>query len=489
MRPSQEIDRAWTGNGENTEANDHLSLADGSRVAVIGGGPAGSFFCWFLLEEARRLDLTVDIDLFEPHDYSKPGPAGCNHCGGIVSETLVQILAAEGINLPDSVVQRGIDSYTLHTEEGQVRIETPLREKRIAAVSRGAGPRGTTEVKWGSFDGFLQSLAIERGVRVVRERVADLDWDGDRPRLSTREGFSGSYDLVAVAAGINANILKTLQEKVQGFQVPASTKTYICEIPLGGDVVDKCIGSSMHVFLPKLAWLEFAAVIPKGDHVTMCLLGEDLDADKISTFLHSDLFRQCMPPEWVEKNRMCLCWPRINVRGGRPPVADRIVFIGDSLVTRLYKDGIGGAYRTAKAAANAAVFHGVSAEDFRDYYWPVCRSLERDNAFGKLLFAMSHQIRGFSWLRRALLRMTRREQEPGIRARRMSLILWDLFTGSAPYRDIFLRFFHPVFSAGFAWNAILTILGMNPRSSKGELYEVGNARESVSGGGDHSASG
>lgn len=42
--------------------------------------------------------------------------------------------------------------------------------------------------------------------------------------------------------------------------------------------------------------------------------------------------------------------------------------------------------------------------------------------------------------------MTVREQreKEGTR-RRMSMVLWDMFTGSAPYREIFLRTLHPAF--------------------------------------------
>ena len=61
----------------------------------LGGGPAGSFFSYFLLEMARDADVDVHLDIYEPRDFSQPGPAGCNMCGGIVSESLVQVLAAE----------------------------------------------------------------------------------------------------------------------------------------------------------------------------------------------------------------------------------------------------------------------------------------------------------------------------------------------------------------------------------------------------------
>src|SRR3989337_2714611 len=122
------------------EKQSNLKLTNGSRVAVMGGGPAGSFFSYFLLQMAGRKGLDVQVDIYEPRDFTVAGPPGCNMCGGIVSESLVQMLAAEGIDLPTTVVQRGIDSYMLHTDMGSVRIDTPLHEKRITAIHRGSGP-------------------------------------------------------------------------------------------------------------------------------------------------------------------------------------------------------------------------------------------------------------------------------------------------------------------------------------------------------------
>src|SRR3989304_2251224 len=139
------------------------ALGGGSRIGVIGGGPAGSLFAYFALTFAQRMDLDLRVDIYEPRDFAKPGPAGCNMCGGIISESLVQLLALEGIDLPPTVVQRGIDSYVLHTDQESVKIDTPLREKRIAAVHRGGGPRDIQAVKWGGLDGHLLTLAQQQG--------------------------------------------------------------------------------------------------------------------------------------------------------------------------------------------------------------------------------------------------------------------------------------------------------------------------------------
>jgi hypothetical protein len=50
------------------------------------------------------------------------------------SESLVQTLAAEGINFSRSVVQCGIGSFVLHMDVGSVIIDGLVDEQRIAAV-------------------------------------------------------------------------------------------------------------------------------------------------------------------------------------------------------------------------------------------------------------------------------------------------------------------------------------------------------------------
>lgn len=426
-----------------------LRLEDGSRISVIGCGPAGSFFSYFLLEMADRAGLQLEVDIYESRDFMQVSPQGCNMCGGIVSESLVQNLAAEHVDLPPTVVQRGIDSYVLHMDVGTVRIETPLHEMRIGAVHRGSGPRDLTERKWESFDHHLQTLALSRGARLVAARVDDVKLEEGRPVVRTRDGTTRTYDLVAVASGVNSSTLNLFEALNIGYRRPTVTKTLIREYRLGEAVISQTIGNSMHVFLLKIPRLEFAAIIPKGDYVTMCLLGENIDSALFDSFANSPEVKQCMPSDWRPEARSCQCLPHINIRGVAKPYGDRIVFIGDCGVTRLYKDGIGAAYRTAKAAARTAVFQGVSGEAFRRHYLPVCRTITHDNLAGRLAFFLVSQVQRARFLRRAVLRMTALEQSKARANRRLSGILWDMFTGSAPYGDVFLRMLRPAFIGNF----------------------------------------
>jgi flavin-dependent dehydrogenase len=439
------------------ETPTRLTLDDGSRIGVIGGGPAGSFFAYFLLEMADRVGMALLVDIYEPRDFARPGPPGCNMCAGIISESLVQLLAAEGINLPPSVVQRGIDSYMLHMDVGSVRIETPLHEKRIAAVFRGPGPRGLKEFKWGSFDGHLQALAVEKGASVIRGRVDQVRWMDGRPRLKTRDGESQMYDLLAVTVGINSAALKLFQELDIEYQPPRTTKTFIREYYLGEETVGKLMGNSVQIFLLDIPRLEVGMFIPKGDYVTVGVIGEKIDKELVQTFLEAPEVRQCLPADLRPDLFACQCSPRISLQGAVQPFADRLVFIGDCGVTRLYKDGIGAAYRAAKAAAATAVFQGISAEHFRLHYGPTCQAVERDNAIGKAIFFIAGLMKKRRFARRGLLRMIRSEQEWDGASRRMSMVQWDMYTGSATYRDIFLRTLHPAFWLRLLWDNVVSL--------------------------------
>jgi flavin-dependent dehydrogenase len=430
-----------------------LSLEDGSRVAVVGAGPAGSFFSYFLLRLTRNTGMDVQVDMYEPRYFTHKGPAGCNHCGGIVSESLVQILAAEGINLPPAVVQKGIDSYTVHMDVGSVQISAPSHEKRIAAVYRGNGPRDSAAVEFFGFDRYLQDLAASQGAGIIRKMVIGVEAGSEHPRIVCADGHTEHYDLVVVATGINSHLASSIEGLPGGFRSPEAAKTFICEFHLGANLIEEYLGSSMHVFLLDLPKLKFAALIPKGDFVTLCMLGEKIDVDIVQSFLNAPQVTACFPGGSLPQT-VCHCFPRINVQAAVEPFADRFVMIGDCGVSRLYKDGIGSAYRTAKAAASTAVFEGIAAADFRRDYWPACRSIDSDNRIGKLVFAVSRLIQKSRVCRRGILRMTIREQKKAAGIRHMSSILWDIFTGSAPYREVFWRSLHPAFLAGLFWNLI-----------------------------------
>lgn len=449
-----------------TNEKPEMRLGNGSRVAVIGAGPAGSFFSYFLLQIAQRLSLKIRLDLYESRDFSSMGPTGCNMCAGVISESLVQELAVEGIFLPEDVVQRGITSYVMHSVTETVTIGTPLEEMRIATVHRGGGPRGAKQTRWKSFDGYLMQLAAAKGANLIRGRVTDLARKDDLPQVQMKDKEPQTYDLVVGAIGVNSPSLALFENLGIAYRRPKVRKLFLTEIPMGFDAISSELGGAMHVFLLELPKVDFAALVPKGDYVTVVLIGEDIDRDVIASFAQHPVVRRCFSDAKAIDTAACHCSPQASIGDAANPYGDRVVLIGDCGISRLNKDGIGSAYRTAKAAAVAAVFEGVSAKDFRRYYWPVCQSISRDNRYGTVIFTLVNLMKRFPLSIRAIMRMARDENSNGSPTRRMSMVLWDVFTGSAPYRNVFMRTMHPAFVGRFAWD-MLTVLRPGTTSKNG----------------------
>jgi len=421
-----------------------MELTDGSRIAVIGGGPAGSFFSYYVLEYAKRFDLELELDIFEAKDFTKIGSPGCNHCGGIISESLVQELATDGLVIPSDIIQRGINTYTMHTEQGTRKIHTPTDERRIASVFRGCGPRGCLDKSLKGFDNYLLGLCQENGARLILEKVTFLERAEEGVMVGCSKSPLRKYDLVVGAVGLNPKALELFKGICPSYSLPEVTRAYISEFLMKPSDIEKSLGSSMHVFLLDLPQITFGALIPKYNYVTLVLLGKDIDKDIVQNFISSKAVRSCFPEDFpVKKALPCQCYPYINIKQGNHPYADRVVLIGDSASSKLYKNGIGAAFITAKAAASTVIFEGISEKHFEKYYKPKCSDLDKDNRIGKLIFWVTRIIQKSAVLKRGLLGMVGKEQALEHSALRMSSALWDTFTGSAGYRNILRRFLHP----------------------------------------------
>ena len=432
-------------------SNTKLQLVDGSKIAVIGGGPSGSFFSYYALEFAERLDLDISIDIYEAKKFTKIGAGGCNHCGGIISESLVQKLSTDGIIIPEEIIQRSINSYTMHVEDGDAVIQTPSQEHRIASVFRGCGPKGCLDKTQRSFDNFLLNLCREKGAQVILEKITELERQEDGIVVKSKGKINKKYDLVVGASGLNKKTLEMFQSVCSGFVPPQITRTYISEFYLGRDRVDEYFAGSMHVFLLNLPNITFGALIPKNDYVTLVLLGKNIDKKIVENFIRSKQIKDCFPKDIdLAEVAPCKCYPFINIKGAKRPFDDNIVLIGDSSSSKLYKNGIGAAYITGRAAAKTAIFEGISQASFLKSYKPECNGLDKDNLIGKFIFLATRIIQRSSVLKKAVLNSVLREQGESDTNRLMSSALWDTFTGSASYRNILSRFFHPL----LLWNLI-----------------------------------
>ena len=430
--------------------NSNLDLNDGAKIAVLGGGPAGSFFSIFALKLAKQIGKDIDLTIYEKKSFSSEGPSSCNMCAGVVSESLVQMLAIEGICLKPPIVQRAIDTYCFQTTSGDVFLNSPSQQKGIATVYRGGGPvcKTTSGTDQGldsakkSFDDFLLDCAQKEGAKVENVRVENIELKNGRPIIFSEKGKLPDVDLVVGACGINSKTIKSFEELGTGYTCPSSIKAYQSEIHIGEKNVSAQFGNAVYVFLINQPGVKFAAITPKGSYVTISMLGKDVTRQTVIDFLNHPIVKKKFPDSWNITDTFCSCVPKINVGAASYPFANRIVMIGDASSARLYKDGIGSAYLTAKAAANTAILYGVGKMDFQKHYYPTCRKINIDNIFGKIMFAFTGIINKTPILREALLNASRYEQKHPESGYRCSTILWDTFTGNEQYTDIFFRSFN-----------------------------------------------
>jgi hypothetical protein len=82
----------------------------------------------------------------------------------------------------------------------------------------------------------------------------------------------------------------------------------------------------------------------------------------------------------------------------------------------------------------------------------MCRRISNDNKVGKFVFGVASLIQKARFARRGVLRMTVQEQADSDSAKRMSGVLWDLFSGSASYTNVFLRTLNPAYIGSLVWN-------------------------------------
>ena len=404
----------------------NLQLSSNPRIGIIGGGPAGSFTALHLLQMAREMDLDLDVLIFEPREFEKPGPIGCNRCAGILSSRVITGLESLGVTLPEHVIQSEIDSFNLHLDGEMIRIRQPDPARRIVSVYRGGGPRLHQGAALSSFDGFLLEQVCSRGSHHISHRVRNVIWD-EKPVIHTsREEYQ--VDFLVLATGIKSRAPLSPEF---GYHHPPTALMAQEEIPRP----ENWPNDQVNAYFNSPPGLMFGAIIPKNDYLNISLLGKDLTRDAINDFIITQDLKHDL--EYDESSSLCGCNPLIAIGPAHSYYGDRWVAVGDTAVTRLYKDGIGSAFYSAQSAMQAAFKIGISKGVFKKHYAPYCQRIAWDNRYGNLLYRMWKITLNTpsllkSWIRtlQAELILPREEQHH-IR------LVWGMFTGDEPYRVLF----------------------------------------------------
>ncbi|HUU51906.1 MAG TPA: hypothetical protein VMW92_02665 [Candidatus Heimdallarchaeota archaeon] len=450
---------------------EQLKLESGSKIAIIGGGPAGSFFAHFIHKFAQEKGIQVSTTIFDGKDFLQKGPRGCNLCAGVIAESLNQKLKNEGIHLPEKRIISRIEGYTLHVDGESLLLTCAENEKNaIATVFRGNGPRYSTFPEIISFDDFLLSWAQDVGGEVISAPVWDIKLPEDKSQPLTivygqKETLQEvEADLVVGAFGVNTYLMKKIKDMGFGYRAPSTLVTYQAELKLGREKILENFGNTIHVFMPKKSIIRYATVIPKADFITVTVIGKkDATKDIFQEFLNLVDIQGKIPAFKPH----CSCYPKITVSPSKKPFTHRMVMIGDASFSRHYKNGIESAFLTARLAAETAIFYGLSVSSFKKHYFKQAKKLIiRDNTYGRLLFFINDFISSVPILMQSHLSLAKKQNQTGP-PQKIRLILWNMFTGNISYRDIFKTSLDLKLQISLLFNALILLTKKIKNSIKG----------------------
>ena len=444
------------------------------RVAVVGGGPAGTFFVHCLYQQAKQRGMPVEVTIFEPKRFEQRGAFHCNLCQGVISAGLLAAMEKIGLSIPKQVIQAQIKSYRLITLGGELRLPVP-GDQEIYTVFRGQGP---VSEKAGaiSFDQFLLDKALAGGAVKIPAMISNIEIRHkaeDPVILTDHEGRSYQADIVVGAFGVNSKIGLQFEKLGFGYRAPGTSSALQAEYSTDDQGILRQFGNEIKVFALGLYPIRFAVITPKRSHITVSLIGQHLRSGHLERFMQHPLVQEHIPAGLETSAPKCECMPLFPISDGGELAGEHCMIIGDSAVSRYYKNGIESALRSAELAAEVLAEFGPEQPEQlqRHYTRRVKKIFSMDNSLGRALFRVHDFINQLPSMTSSHLKITRGDYGlTGHSRKKLRWILWNMFTGDASYRKIFVHCLDPI----LLFSIITTTLWF--RFSKGSEPESGRAK-------------
>lgn len=458
--------RAHDKGSKMAENINQLLLPDRATVAIVGGGPAGSFTALYLLKMAKAQGRRIEVIIFERRRSLSKGYlrySGCPQCAGGISPTLLDALKDLDIYLPAEVVQQEVKSIILQGRWKHIELPVP-EERRMVSVFRGVLPKGASSQQE-SFDTLLLDKAIEAGATVIGSEVIDAALDKHKkPVLSYRidmENKQLTADFAVFATGVNGShgynskqksAMEIFQQLQPLYEPPRLRKALIFELQASEDIVGTNAGE-LHFIesSEKDLKLDMCSILPKRKHFTVSLIGKSVDRanshkenlEVIAKFLQIPQIRRTLPPE-AKLSIRCACNPNIVIGTARQPIGHRVAAVGDLATCRQYKDGILSAHTMARALASTALKVGVDGEGLNSGYGPVIGRFRRDNLYAIIIFSLYRVLFVNRYLSRIIYQTHVSEQKRRpVKERHFSSIMWAIASGDESYSRIAWQMLRP----------------------------------------------
>ena len=338
-------------------------------AAIIGGGPSGSGCALALLKIAEEKGIKLNIIIYEGKVFEKS--THFNQCVGVLSPPIVEILKDDlNVDFPYEMNQRKIKGYILHGHSKSISLEdthsTSIALRRV------------------NFDDFLLKQAVERGARVVRGRITDFEMHPDGVQIYAETGNT-KVDVIVGAFGLDDGTSKIF-ERCIGYGQPRFLDSIVTKIHPGMDYMDK-YADFIRAFLPPIKEIEFGAVTPKYNHLTINIAGSKINTDHLDEFLSLQEVRKNLPPpELWDKDKLSYYKGRFPIGIAENFFGDRYVIVGDAAgMMRPFKGkGVNTGIITGMRAAKTMMEFGISKNAFKNYFG-MCSDIVGDLLYGRVL--------------------------------------------------------------------------------------------------------
>jgi flavin-dependent dehydrogenase len=344
-------------------------LCDGQTAVIIGGGPSGVSCAIALKNLAQLLNRNINVVLYEGKQFH--GSQHYNQCVGVLSPSIDDILERQlKVPFPWHLVNRKIDGYVMHSDT-----------QKILLTGNGEPSYSVRRV---TFDDYMLQQARQRGIKVVQGRVTDLEFTPHQVMIySDSENINA--DVVIGAFGLDDGGCKPF-ERTTNYKLPHFLDSIVTNInPNEEFLMD--FGNYIHAFLPSFRRIEFGAVTPKVDHLTVNIAGTHVTAADMDRFLNFPPVREILPPEFnPEATELTYFKGKFPISVARGLFGDRYVMVGDAAgMVRPFKGkGVNSGFLTGIRAANTIMKIGISQKAFKVYYRS-CSDVTDDLIYGKAL--------------------------------------------------------------------------------------------------------
>ena len=345
-----------------------MLINDGDTVCVVGGGPGGSACAMVLLQEARQLGRKIRVVLIEHKKFSEN--RHYNQCIGVLSPPFEDILKNElDLTLPENLVLNDMEGYCLHSDLLSLDL---IGEESGRSVS----------VTRSKFDAFMLEEAQKAGAQVVHNRVTSIEVNHDGV-LVYSEGDNFKCAVVVGAFGLDDGTCRIFEQGTP-YRQPDFLNTVITRLYPGEEFIQS-MGSTIHAFLLSHPGLEFGAVTPKVEHISINIAGRKVSSHIMMEFLRSVPVQRFLPPHKRREKPLNYFKGKFPIAPARNLFGDRYVTIGDAAgLMRPFKGkGINSAINTGIYSARSIMRHGVSKQAFAENFYQDCSVLTEDLPFGR----------------------------------------------------------------------------------------------------------